>query len=678
MNLRVAFPGGRIYTLRNAFTDLSPGFRVQCLVGQRRLTGLVVGFSQEDPQGEVIALPDKKPLVLEPQLEAVKELSQDYLRPWVTLLFSLLPSSFFPKWVRKVYVSSRERGFTDPTTSEILNYVRKRGGVPLETLKKRFPARTVNFLLERGFLEVREGWRHPSPKRERRFRLKVPLKEALERVKGSKGRKVAVLLSGKDSVSLEDLRQWGIGSADVKELVRRGIVEELEEEGSVYEFIPEPVRDIDGEISFLEGRFEDCIRYISALARAGLSRGKSTLVLFTLSSQLFKAREIIGDSIETLFIHSGMSPSRLLSRWFETLGGPKLVMGTYSSSLVPLEEAFAVVVVDESSAGVRLRQVGDVDLRRLAYILSRKLSARFILSGPSPSVSSYHLITSRDGSRLELSAVRPSVRVIERSPREILTEELYEFLINSDKGKTLFLVSKEGYSYLYCPRCQILCLCPECGSYMTYSKQRESFYCSRCGYRHPTLTCPDCEGEVEDTGFGIEKALEVIERNIGINDDFSFDTYPRWEWTYDTVIVLSADSILSVPSYRSSEEFYLYLMRSKRIARRDLLVQTVFPDLTEVKALYDSEDFYRRELQVRKEERLPPFWRLVKVSTTRGDLTAYLSKVVSPHLQSYKNLAKGTYEVLLKIRDRHSLRRLEEVRRRFSRDIIELRVDPLV
>ena len=346
--------------------------------------------------------------------------------------------------------------------------------------------------------------------------------------------------------------------------------------------------------------------------------------------------------------------------------------------MVPLSSAFAVVVVDESSRGVKVRQAGDVDLRRLAYILSKKLSARFVMAGPAPSVSGFYLVSSRGGKTTQLSAVEPHIKVIERSPSEILTQEMVELLTKGGTGRTLFLVSREGYSYLFCPRCQTICLCPECGSYMTYSKQRERFYCSSCGYRHRDLSCPDCEGELEDTGFGIERAIEVVENAIGLKDEFSFDTFPRWESEYDTVAILSADSILSVPSYRSSEEFFLYLMRAKRVARKQLLIQTVFPNLKEIQALNDPEVYYMEELSKRKRERLPPYWRLVKITTTKDDLPAYLSKVVTPHLQSYRNLRKGTTEILLRIQDRNSLRKLEEVRRRFSRDIIELKVDPQV
>ena len=678
MNLRVVFPGGRIYTLRGDRTDLSIGFRVHCSVGKRKLTGIVVGFSDQNPEGEVLEVPDSRPLILEPQIEAIKELSFDYLRTWSSLIFNLLPAGFFPRWVERVYVSGKIPRFTDPLTAEILSYVKKRGGVPIDLLKKRYTARTIHLLLKKGFLEVREGWKSYPEAKEKRFRLAIPLKKALERVRSHKKRRILVLLSGKKSVSVDDLQGWGIRPSDLKDLIKRGLVEEYEEREEQLSEGIQPLREVDEDVSFIEGRFEDCIRYILALARTGRSRNQNTLVLFALTSQLLRAQEMLSHSEDAIVIHSGSGYSKLLHDWLSVYDRPLTVMGTYSSCLVPLDSAFAVVVVDESSKGVRIRQAGDVDLRRLAYILSRKLSAKFVIVGPAPSVSGFYLLLSKGGKEKNLTSGEPRVRVTERLPSEILTQELVEFFAEGDKGKTLFLVSREGYSYLFCPRCQTICLCPECGSYMTYSKQRERFYCSSCGYKHGDLSCPDCEGDLEDTGFGIERAIEVVENAIGLRDEFSFDTFPRWESEYDTVAVLSADSILSVPSYRSSEEFFLYLMRAKRVARRQLLIQTVFPNIREIQALRDPDPYYREELSTRKKERLPPFWRLVKITTTKEDLPAYLSKVVTPHLQSYRNLRKGTTEILLRIQDRASLKRLDEVRRRFSRDIIELRVDPQV
>ncbi len=684
MNLRVVFPGGRVYVCSyDAGGNVGVGFRVLCSVGNKKIAGIVAGRSEEEPEGQVLSIPDKKPLVLYTQIEAVRELAYDYLRPWGSLLFSLLPSSFLLKWEKKVYAVKGSGGYLDPASERILSYLRERGGVSLETLKKKHPISLIKLLIKKGFIRVQEGWSRPPVREEAVFSLSLSLKEAIRRVRSPRKRRIILLLAGRDFVLERELKEWGVSSTDLRDLVSRGIVKRKYR----YDRDVEPIavrsrslsiREVGGSLTYLSGVFSEVIAGIAGVCGEAVGEKKSVLCLFTSISQLYRAYGMLHRlaGMEVVQIHSGIKPSILLENWLKIQDKPCLILGTYISSLVPLYSAHAVCVIDESSSGVRIRQAGGIDLRRLAMILGRKLSAKVVMAGPSPSVRAYSMIERGSSEHRELYDEKPSVRIIRRSAVEIFTEELVEKLRGETTCSVLFLVPKEGYSYLYCPRCQSLCQCPVCETFLTFSKEKERFYCTKCGYVNGGLYCPDCEGEVRDSGFGIEKAMEIAEEIFGIEDRFRFDTFPRWEERYDLVAVLSADSILSLPSYRSQEEFFLYLMRAKRVARRELIVQTMFPGLAPVEAISRPELFYKEELRRREDDRLPPFWRLVKVSTTKEDLPSYLAKVVSPHIQTYRNYKRGTTEILLRIKDRRALRKLEDIKRRFSRDIIELRVDP--
>ena len=684
MNPRVVFPGGRVYVCSyDAGEKVGVGFRVLCSVGNKKVAGIVVGHSEEEPEGRVLSIPDKKPIVLYTQIEAVRELAYDYLRPWGSLLFSLLPSSFLLRWEKKVYAVKGYGGYLDPASENVLSYLKERGGVRLESLKKKYPTSLIKLLMKKGFIRVQEGWSRPPVKEEAVFSLLLPLKEAISRVRSPRKRRIIVLLAGRDFVSERELKEWGVSATDLRDLVSRGIVERKHRddryvEPTAVESRLFPIREVGGSLTYLSGVFSEVIAGLAGVCEEAVREKKSVLCLFTTLSQLYRAYGTLYQlaGMEVVQIHSGVRPSLLLENWLKIHDKPCLILGTYISALVPLSSAHAVCVVDESSSGVRIRQAGGMDLRRLAMILGRKLSAKVVMAGPSPSVRAYSMIDRGISDHRELSDKEPSIRVIRRSAVEIFTEELVEKLRKDPTRSVLFLVPKEGYSYLYCPRCQSLCQCPLCETFLTFSRERDRFYCTKCGYVHGGPYCPDCEGEVKDSGFGIERAVEIAENILGIEDRFSFDTYPGWEERYDLVAVLSADSILSLPSYRSQEEFFLYLMRAKRVARHELIVQTMFPDLAPVKAISRPELFYRGELKRREDERLPPFWRLVKVSTTKEDLPSYLAKVVSPHVQAYRNYKRGTTEILIRIRDRRALKKLEDIKRRFSKDIIELRVDP--
>jgi primosomal protein N' (replication factor Y) len=268
--------------------------------------------------------------------------------------------------------------------------------------------------------------------------------------------------------------------------------------------------------------------------------------------------------------------------------------------------------------------------------------------------------------------------VIERKPSEILTEELLRILPSFRNRRVLFLVPKQGYSYAFCVRCETLVQCQRCGNLMTYSRVRGILYCTACGFKGEELLCGECEGELEEAGFGIEKVFSAIEETGLLQEGFLFSTYPSWGEKFDVTVVVSADNLLSIPTYRAKEEVFIYLLRATVSSREETLIQTIFPQERVFGLLKKGEerDFYLRELEEREREKLPPFWRLALVKTTRRDLGAYMAKVVSPYLQVAYSPREGCYRILIRFRDRGALRRIGQLLRRFGRDIIEVRVDP--
>jgi primosomal protein N' (replication factor Y) len=530
-------------------------------------------------------------------------------------------------------------------------------------------------LLDKGLLRAGERWREKGVSGERFFSLSVSVRDALERVRDPEKKRLLIFLGGRRAVSLLQIREWGFSQKTLNELLKMGLVSEAKpEHPGTSPLTQEVLKDVGEKSSYIEGRFEEVLKFAYYRARRALGEKKSALFLFTGTSQLLKALEFCTE--EVLSLHSSLGAGEFKRVWFQTAEGHKILFTTPVGVLAPLRDTGIIAVVDEASSLVRLRYAQDIDLRRLALILARKLSAEFVLCGPRPSINAYHYLGANLGKVREVASFRPVIRVLRRSAGEILTGELHEIISRSREVPTLFLVPKQGYSYMYCPRCQGIAQCPRCDKYLTYSKNSEKIFCTGCGYTHPDVYCPECEGKLEDTGFGIEKAIEVIENAFGVGDSMSFDTYPRWEEAHERVVVLTADPILSLPTYRASEEMFQYLMRSFRVAKRELILQTMFPGLHPVRGLLEPEHFYKIEWEERKRERLPPLWRLALVKTTKEDLDLYLKKVVSEHISSLTRWSKGYKEILIRFRDRRALKKLEEVRRRFSKFIIEVKVDP--
>ena len=684
MILKVLLPNGktRNYLAEWEREEAPLGYRVLVPTKKGGTTGIVVGVGKEEAKEEVLEFPDPAPLISSSGLSLIEDLSTDYMTPKGVLLFKLLPSAFLWREEELLVVSDTKPVGLDRKSLEVLEYLKKRKGVKPENLKKRYDPSLVRLLLEKGFISLRREWRSPEVE-EKLYTLNIPLKEALSRVRSKDKRRLLVFISGKGSVSERELLEWEFKRRDINDLVRKGIIALEKEKPSISRPMDQeafkPIRRSLSDRTLLWSPFREALEEVISTSLHNLEKGRSTLVVFPDYGELKLALDLFEKQIgkDLVEIHSRMSPKRIYEGWFRAQERPSVVVGTYLSLLCPARELGSIVLFDESSVGVKLRHLKNIDLRRAAFILSRKTSSEILFTTPAPSLSSYYLVREK---KMELIDRRrkPKTLLFKREPTEVLTEEVYKLIEKNEDKSILFLVPKQGYSYLYCPRCEALTECPKCGTFLTYSNKREIMYCTNCSYKEEEIICPECEGEMEEAGFGLEKAMEVVEENFGLEDNFRFSTHPSWESEHDLAVVLSADSLLSFPSYRAREDLLLYLLRAQSVAKETLAVQSVLPEEKVFTALKEGnlQELYEEELKEREEELLPPFWRLILIKTTNPELERYVFKVVSPNVKSTYKVREDHYELLIRFKDRRTLWKVRQLIRRFSKDIIEVRVDP--
>ena len=685
MVFKVLLPSGRIKSFKGEWKREGPPLGWRVLVPSREggTTGVVVGVEEgSGAEGEIISFPDRHPLIGQTQLSLLEELASDYLIPGGVLLFKLIPSAFLWREEELVVVASKDVPGLDRLSREVFEYVKKRRGVKLENLKKRYDPELLKILISKGILRREKRWIHPQVE-EAFYRLKVPLREILPKLRSPEKKRLAVFLSGRDWTSEGEILSWGFKRSLIRDLVKRGFLEmtyEHPDQEKGQQRAGEVLKRLGGEKVLVWDRLQKVLELILPDVLSSMEEGRSVLLLLPETSLLRYVREFFGKHLGDKMreIHSGVSSKRIIENWFRAQETPSLVVGTYLASLCPAKDLGLVILLGESSSGVKIRALRNADLRRIAYLLAKKSSSRLIFATQAPTLSSFKLV--REG-RMFLKGPPgdlPEVELIPRRASEILTEEVYREVEKNRNKNILFLVPKQGYSYVYCPRCETLTQCPECGTFLTYSQSREVLYCTNCSYRSEELTCPECEGDLEELGFGIEKAVEVVERSLGLSESFHFSTYPPWDEGYDLVLVLSADGMLSVPSYRSEEELFTYLAKALLIAREKLLIQTMFPEEEVFRLLKEKrfEEFYLRELKRREEEALPPAWRFLLIKTTRRELGGYAARFLSPKVRTSFDPRENLYEILVRFRDRKTLIKVKQLIRRFGKDIIEVRVDP--
>ncbi|MFN4319427.1 MAG: hypothetical protein ACK4FY_02960 [Aquificaceae bacterium] len=660
MNIKIALPNGKSLRVRAEFPyDESPiGYRV--LIGGK--TGIVVGLAQE---GEDIDLtfPDKKPLTTEKHILSILETANYYAQlPW-KLLFSLVPSAF--NWREEEYLRLGEKDwkFIDKLSLKVLEYVKKKRAIKEENLKKRFGRDVVEKLLELGFLKRVKEWKMPNLTTTY-YSLLVPPEETLQRLKHFKKREerlrlIIYYLLEKGTVSREELRSAGFKGEDIRALIQKGIIGEREEmvreivggEPTIRQVGVEYLRPL-GKRSVIFGAWEGIISHLSSELERLVQEGKNAFIFcpsLSLLSVLYQSLyPLLGKKL--IILRSQDKPKDFIKKWFYVSSAEGIVLlGSKIALLAPLKSMDLLVYFDENTS----KSWEDFDLRHLLYTLSKYYGANFSFVGTYMPLS---LCTREDWERY-YHAPRAEVFVFKRKAQEIISPLVKE-LIKDSQEEWLFLVNKSGYAYAFCSFCGWMAECPRCKSFLTLSKDRERVFCTSCGFRSSPV-CPECGRQLKELGFGIEKVVEEVQRLFGSRENFYFDTVPKLGKSYDNVLVLHGDNILSIPWFDSLERHFSYLWQALCISKKRLIVQKVLEDNPVVEFIKNKDwlGFCQEELRRREEEGLPPFKRLVRARLR------FEPSLKNLPVEVKKRRLEELWEFIIKVDKRHLkdlLRRLRE------------------
>jgi len=236
-----------------------------------------------------------------------------------------------------------------------------------------------------------------------------------------------------------------------------------------------------------------------------------------------------------------------------------------------------------------------------------------------------------------------------------LTAAINETLERSEQV-ILFLNRRGSSTYVFCRMCGHVMACPHCDislTWHTYGESQGMLVCHHCDYRteHPRV-CPNCgadqikffgggtervENEVEkrfpqarivrwdqDTTGGKDIHEQLLQRFIDHEADILIGTQmvaKGLDLPLVTLVgVISADTAIYLPDYRSGERTFQLLTQVAGRAGRGLLggkviLQTYDPDHYAIRAAseHDYQTFYEQEIRYRSELGYPPYARLVRL-----------------------------------------------------------------
>lgn len=372
-------------------------------------------------------------------------------------------------------------------------------------------------------------------------------------------------------------------------------------------------------------------------------------------------------------LHSGLSEGERYDEYRRIKEeNVDVVIGTRSAIFAPLKNIGIIVIDEEQSTSYKQDCNPRYHARDVAIWRGKWHKCPIVLGSATPSLESfaragngvYRLVTmlKRAG-----SAKLPVVTVVDMKKEAkrgnfILSERLVQNMKDViARGKqVMLLLNRRGYSSAFiCRDCSHTEKCPNCDITLTYHKSSNRFSCHYCGFSKVREgICSKCGSDnVMDYGIGTERLVEEVERLIDgarvvrmdldttgrkgshqrIIRQFDSGVYNVLVGTqmiakgldFPNVVlvgVISADSSLNVPDFRSSERtFELLTQVSGRSGRGvdagEVIVQSFDTGhySLEYARRQDYVGFYKEEMKMRKVLKYSPYYYIVVVSVLSKD-----------------------------------------------------------
>ncbi|WP_077211473.1 primosomal protein N' [Bacillus dakarensis] len=413
-----------------------------------------------------------------------------------------------------------------------------------------------------------------------------------------------------------------------------------------------------------------------------IEKGREAIVLvpeISLTPQMvkrFKGR--FGNKVAVL--HSGLSLGEKYDEWRKIQRKEvSVVVGARSAIFAPFENLGIIIIDEEHETSYKQEDNPRYHARDVAVQRSIFHRCPVVLGSATPSLESfarakkgvYELLTLPK--RMNNHAL-PSVQIIDmreelrEGNRSMFSRSLLEGIkarLEKKEQIVLFLNKRGHSSFVMCRDCGYVINCPNCDISLTYHRANQQMKCHYCGYESfVPKQCPECSSEhIRYFGTGTQKVEEelgkilpearVIRMDVDTTsrkgsherllDDFQAGKADILLGTQmiakgldfpniTLVGVLSADTMLHLPDFRSSEKtFQLLTQVSGRAGRHELegevIIQTYTPEhySIELAGEQNFDRFFDREMMMRKLHHYPPFYYITLITISHENVMKVVS-----------------------------------------------------
>jgi len=365
--------------------------------------------------------------------------------------------------------------------------------------------------------------------------------------------------------------------------------------------------------------------------------------------------------------HSGTTKKNKSIIWKGiTEGKIKIVIGARSSLFLPFKNLGIIIVDEEHDVSYKQDEGVSYNARDMAITRASLENIPINLVTSIPSVETYNNIVNKKYYITKLEkryreASLPNIEIINLHS-EVLKKESWisnktiskvnQYLNKGDQ--VLFFLNRRGYApFVICRKCGYKFECPNCAVNLNFHKKLNKLLCHYCGHKSSlSRICKDKEKcDLLFCGPGVERIFSELKKiypNKKI-EIFSSDTLGKNKFTnillqkvekkkidilvgtqllskgfhfpkLNCIVVVDSDFSSHGYDLRSAEKnIQLYHQLSGRAGREGntstIYFQTYTPD-DEILLNISKNDpyvFLQKELLLRKEKKLPPFYRLISL-----------------------------------------------------------------